>query len=252
VTLLQVENLAVNFGGIRAVDGVSLGVGSAEILSIIGPNGAGKTTLFNLVSRIFTPSAGRISFDGRDITHAPPHQLAAMGVARTFQNIELFESGTVLENLLLGRHIHRRTSLLENLFFLPKVRRAEIADREEAERVIEALGLTCHADAPVVSLSYGVRKVVELARALCVQPRLLMLDEPSSGLGAEETATMARWIDDVRTRLGIAVIMIEHDMSLVSEVSDRVIALVQGRVIAEGSAAAVQNDPEVVRAYLGG
>jgi ABC-type multidrug transport system ATPase subunit len=173
-----------------------------------------------------------------------------MGIARTFQNLELFESSTVLENLLLGRHIHRRTSLLENLLFLPKVRRAEVADRDEAERVIEALGLARIAHAPIVSLSYGVRKVVELARALCVRPRLLMLDEPSSGLGAEETATMARWINDVRTRLGIAVIMIEHDMSLVNEVSDRVIALNQGRVIAEGSATAVQNDPEVIRASL--
>jgi branched-chain amino acid transport system ATP-binding protein len=250
--LLEVDNIAVNFGGIRAVDGISLGADAAEIVSVIGPNGAGKTTLFNLISRIFEPSTGRIAFDGREITGARPHQLAAMGIARTFQNLELFESSTVLENLLLGRHIHRRTSLLENLLFLPKVRRAEVADRDEAERVIEALGLARIAHAPIVSLSYGVRKVVELARALCVRPRLLMLDEPSSGLGAEETATMARWINDVRTRLGIAVIMIEHDMSLVNEVSDRVIALNQGRVIAEGSATAVQNDPEVIRAYLGG
>ncbi len=250
--LLEVENITVNFGGIRAVDGVSLAVRAAEVLSIIGPNGAGKTTVFNLISRIFDPAAGRISFDGRDITSARPHKLAAMGIARTFQNLELFESGTVLENLLIGRHIHRRTTLVENLFFLPKLRRAEIADRDAAARVVGELGLARHADAPIASLAYGVRKVVELARALCLGPRLLMLDEPSSGLGAEETDTMARWINDVRTRLGIAVIMIEHDMSLVSEVSDRVVALNQGRVIAEGTAAAVQNDPEVIRAYLGG
>ena len=252
MTLLAVENIAVNFGGLRAVDDVSFATRAAEVLTIIGPNGAGKTTVFNLISRVFETTAGHIAFDGRDITRARPHCLAAMGVARTFQNLELFESGTVLENLLLGRHIHRRTTLVENLLFTRRVRRAELADRDEAGRVIEELGLVRYADTPIASLSYGVRKIVELARALCVQPRLLMLDEPSSGLGAEETATMARWINDVRTRLGIAVLMIEHDMSLVNEVSDRVIALNQGRIIAEGSAAAVQNDPEVVRAYLGG
>jgi branched-chain amino acid transport system ATP-binding protein len=164
--LLEVDNLAVNFGGIRAVDGISLGLDAAEILSIIGPNGAGKTTLFNLISRVFEPSAGRVAFDGRDILGVRPHQLAALGIARTFQNLELFESGTVLENLLLGRHIHRRTSLVENLLFLPQVRRAEIADRDATEELIEALDLARHADAPIASLSYGVRKVVELARAL--------------------------------------------------------------------------------------
>ncbi|MCW5772363.1 MAG: ABC transporter ATP-binding protein [Rhodospirillaceae bacterium] len=236
----------------RAVDGVSLAVGAGEILTIIGPNGAGKTTVFNLISRIFDATAGRIRFDGHDITRMRPHRLAGLGIARTFQNLELFDSSTVLENLLLGRHVHRRTNLVENFLFLPKARRAEIEDRRAAEEVIDLFGLAPHAETPIGSLSYGLRKIVELARALCIRPRLLMLDEPSSGLGAEETETMARWIGDLRRRLGLAVVMIEHDMSLVNAVSDRVVALNQGRIIAEGSAAAVQNDPEVIRAYLGG
>ncbi|MCW5738223.1 MAG: ABC transporter ATP-binding protein [Enhydrobacter sp.] len=236
----------------KAVDGVTFDVAKGEVFTIIGPNGAGKTTIFNLMSRIYEPSGGKLVFDGRDITNVAPHRIAALGIARTFQNLELFDSSTVLENLLLGRHVHRRTNLVENFLFLPKARRAEIEDRRAAEEVIDLFGLAPHAETPIGSLSYGLRKIVELARALCIRPRLLMLDEPSSGLGAEETETMARWIGDLRRRMGLAVVMIEHDMSLVNAVSDRVVALNQGRIIAEGSAAAVQNDPEVIRAYLGG
>jgi branched-chain amino acid transport system ATP-binding protein len=181
-----------------------------------------------------------------------PHEIARRGIARTFQNIELFEHATVLENLLLGRHAHKRSRFVEELLFLPRVRAHEVAHREAVERVIDFLDLQPHRDRRIASLPYGVRKVVEMGRALCAQPALLLLDEPSSGLSVEETEDMAFWIQDIRELLGVTVLMVEHDMSLVSAVSDRVLALNDGCPIAVGSPGEVQAHPEVVKAYLGG
>src|SRR5438477_7257345 len=252
VTFFAAERLAINFGGIRALDGVSFTVDPGQVFTIIGPNGAGKTTIFNLVSRIYDPSDGRLTFCGEDITRVSPHEIPRRGIARTFQNIELFEHATVLQNVLLGRHAHRRSRFVEELLFLPRVRALEIEHREAAEKVIDFLDLQRYRDSLIVNLPYGVRKVVEMARALCAEPKLLLLDEPSSGLSVEETEDMAFWIQDIRTLLGITVLMVEHDMSLVSPVSDRVLALNYGRAIALGTAREVQEHPDVITAYLGG
>jgi branched-chain amino acid transport system ATP-binding protein len=249
--LFQAEGLVINFGGVRAVDGVSFEVKAGEVFTIIGPNGAGKTTIFNLVSRIYDATSGRLVFRGEDITRVPPHEVARRGIARTFQNIELFEHATVLQNLLLGRHAHKRSRLVEELLFLPRVRALELEHRAAAEKVIDFLELQAYRDSLVVNLPYGVRKVVEMARALCTEPTLLLLDEPSSGLSVEETEDMAFWIQDIRGLLGITVLMVEHDMSLVSAVSDRVLALSYGRSIALGTAREVQEHPDVITAYLG-
>jgi len=252
MTFFKAEGLGVNFGGVRALDGVSFEVEPEQVFTIIGPNGAGKTTIFNLVSRIYDPSHGRLVFCDEDITRVPAHEIAPRGIARTFQNIELFEHATVLDNLLLGRHAHKRSRFVEELFFLPRVRAMEMEHREAAEQVIDFLDLQAYRDRLIANLPYGVRKVVELARALCTQPKLLLLDEPSSGLSVEETEDMAFWIQDIRTLLHITVLMVEHDMSLVSAVSDRVLALNYGRPIALGTPHEVQSHPEVMRAYLGG
>jgi branched-chain amino acid transport system ATP-binding protein len=246
------DALSMNFGGIKAVDRVSFTVDPGEVFTIIGPNGAGKTTIFNLVSRIYDPTEGRLIFLDEDITRLPPHGIAERGIARTFQNIELFEQATVLQNLLLGRHVRKRTKFIEELLFLPKVRRFELEHRAAVERVIDFLDLQPHRDSLIVNLPYGVRKIVELARALCTEPKLLLLDEPSSGLNVEETDDMAFWIQDIKELLGITVLMVEHDMRLVGAVSDRVLALDYGRPITTGPASEVQTHPDVIRAYLGG
>jgi branched-chain amino acid transport system ATP-binding protein len=250
--LFAARELAINFGGVQALDGVSFEVEAGQVFTIIGPNGTGKTTIFNLVSRIYDPTRGQMFFRGEDITRVPPHEIARRGIARTFQNIELFEHATVLQNLLLGRHTHRRSRFAEELLMLPRVRAFEIAEREAAEKVIDFLDLQTHRDSFIVNLPYGVRKVVELGRALCTEPKLLLLDEPSSGLSVEETEEMAFWIEDITKLLGITVLMVEHDMSLVSAVSDRVLALNYGRPLALGTAQEVQQHPDVIKAYLGG
>ena len=252
MSLFAAEGLVMDFGGLRAVDGVSFAIEPGEVFTIIGPNGAGKTTIFNLVSRIYEPTAGRLIFDGEDITRVPPHEVARRGIARTFQNIELFEHATVLQNLRLGRHAHKRSTFVEELLFLPRTRALELEHREAVEKIIDFLDLQPHRDSLVVNLAYGVRKVVEVGRALCTRPRLLLLDEPSSGLSVEETEDMAFWIQDIRSILGVTVLMVEHDMSLVSSVSDRVLAVNYGRPIALGTAREVQEHPEVIKAYLGG
>jgi branched-chain amino acid transport system ATP-binding protein len=252
VSFFAADGLVINFGGIRAVDGVSFTVDQGQVFTIIGPNGAGKTTIFNLVSRIYDPTSGRLTFCDEDITRVPPHEIARRGIARTFQNIELFEHATVLQNLLLGRHAHKRSRFVEELFFLPRVRALELAHREAVEKVIDFLDLQPYRDSLILNLPYWVRKVVEMGRALCTEPKLLLLDEPSSGLSVEETEDMAFWIQDIRTLLGITVLMVEHDMSLVSAVSDRVLALNYGRPLALGTAREVQEHPDVVKAYLGG
>jgi branched-chain amino acid transport system ATP-binding protein len=249
--LLSVRGLSVRFGGVLAVDRVSFDVASGEVFTLIGPNGAGKTTVFNLISRIYNPTSGAIEFEGGDITRVPAHRIASLGIARTFQNIELFEHATVLQNLLIGRHRHRRTNVLQELLFTPRTRAAEVEARAKVEQVIDFLDLQHHRDSMVAGLPYGVRKVVELARALATEPKLLLLDEPSSGLNVEETEDMAFWIDDICHELGITVLMVEHDMTLVSRVSDRVVALNQGQVLAVGTPREVQSHPGVVEAYLG-
>ena len=253
--LLSASELSVRFGGVLAVDQVSFDVREGEVFTLIGPNGAGKTTVFNLISRIYTPTTGSIQYKGSDglltLTEQPPHRIASLGIARTFQNIELFEHATVLHNLLIGRHTHRKTGFWSEVFFTPATRAAELEAREKAEQVIDFLDLQHHRDSLVAGLPYGVRKVVELARALCTEPRLLLLDEPSSGLNVEETDDMAFWIQDIVNELGITVLMVEHDMTLVSKVSDRVVAMNQGRVLAMGTPREVQTDPGVVEAYLG-
>lgn len=249
--LLSARDLSVRFGGVLAVNKVSFDVRRGEVFTLIGPNGAGKTTVFNLISRFYSPMAGSLTYDGRALTDLAPAQIAALGIARTFQNIELFEHATVLQNLLIGRHVHRRTQPWAEMLFLPSVRASERQTRRKVEEVLDLLELQHYRDQFVAGLPYGVRKVVELARALATEPKLLLLDEPSSGLNAEETDDMAFWIEDIQRDQGVTILMVEHDMGLVSKVSDRVLAMNQGGVLALGTPAQVQADPAVIEAYLG-
>ena len=249
--LLCARELSVRFGGVLAVNKVSFDVKRGEVFTLIGPNGAGKTTVFNLISRIYTPTSGSLEFEGRPLGDVAPHQVASSGIARTFQNIELFEHATVLQNLLIGRHIRRRTGVWSELRFTRAVRAAERETRRKVEEVIDLLDLQHYRDMLVAGLPYGVRKVVELARALATDPKQLLLDEPSSGLNVEETGDMAFWIQDIQRDLGVTILMVEHDMGLVSKVSDRVLAMNQGEVLTVGSPAEVQAHPAVIEAYLG-
>ena len=249
--ILSLKNISLNFGGIKAVDQVSLDVKEGEIFALIGPNGAGKSTMFNIISRYYTQSNGSIIYRNESIDKLQPHHLSKIGVARTFQNIELFPNSTVLQNLLVGQNSSKSSNFLQEMLFFPSVRKAEIDRRIIVEEVIDFLNLQPFRDKQISALSYGTRKIVELGRALSMQPNLLLLDEPASGLSAEETTDLAFWIEDIKKIMGITVLMVEHDLNLVGKVADRVGALVEGKLVAVGSLKEIQANKKVVEAYIG-
>ncbi len=250
--ILDVRGVSKIFGGVKAVDDVSLKVMPGEIVSLIGPNGAGKTTTFNLISGVLPLSSGQILLNGEDTARLQGSDFAAAGIGRTFQNLALFRHGTVVENLLIGRHIHYSYSVLESLFFWGRPRRQEIAARRKVEEIIEFLEIEELRDKPVSTLSYGQQKRVELGRALACEPKLLLLDEIVAGMNREEKEDVARFTLDARDQFGVSVLMIEHDMQVVMDLSDRVYVLNFGCLIAEGTPAEVASHPEVLQAYLGG
>ena len=251
MSIFEARDITVAFGGVKALTDVSFSVDQGEIFTIIGPNGAGKSTLFNVISRIYQPNRGQIFFNNQNISKTKAHQIANLGIARTFQNLELFENATVLQNLLLGRHIYRKSNILTEVFFTPKVKRAELEHRLKVEEVIDFLDLQHYRDSLINGLPYGVRKNVELARALCTSPKLLLLDEPSSGLTNEETIDLGFWIKDIQSLLNITIIMIEHDMSFVNKVSDRLLALNYGEILAMGLPDEIKANENVKKAYMG-
>ena len=249
--LLDFRDVALRFAGVKALDGVSFDVQPGELFAIIGPNGAGKTSIFNVLSGIYHPQQGLVRFDGRELLGMPPHRIAQLGIARTFQNIELFENLTVLDNLMLGRHGPVRYGTLSALAYAGRARREEVRHRAAVEQIVDFLEIEAHRRYPVRLLPYGVQKRVELGRALAMEPKLLLLDEPVAGMNVEETEDMARFILDIREELGIPMILVEHDMGVVMDLADRVLVLDFGRPIALGTPDEVQRNPDVIRAYLG-
>ena len=248
---LSVRGVSKNFGGVRAVENIDLDVRKTEILSIIGPNGAGKTSLLNMISGFYKPDSGQILLDGFDITGRKPSQVAALGVARTFQNIALFSALTVLDNLMLGRHARMKAGALSSVIYWGLAQREDVAHREACEEIIEFLKLQDLRKLPTAALAYGLRKRVELGRALALEPKVLLLDEPMGGMNQDEREDMARYILDVNQERGITVVLIEHDMGVVMDISDRVVVLDGGRRIAAGTPDEVQRDVNVIEAYLG-
>ncbi len=249
---LVVEHLTLSFGGIKAINDVSFAVEPGEIYAIIGPNGAGKSTIFNAISRIYNPDSGSIKFRGQELLECKANQVVDLGIARTFQNIELFEKATVLENLLVGRSSKIKTGWISEWFFTKRVREEERNHRRKVEEILDLLDMQQYRYEKVGDLAYGARKNVELARALCAEPEILLLDEPASGLNPEETTDMSFWLKDIQEELGVTVVMVEHDMNLVGRIADRSMALANGEVIAIGTVEEVQSSAEVQAAYLGG
>jgi branched-chain amino acid transport system ATP-binding protein len=251
MVFFEAKGISINFGGVKALNGISFSIKKGEIFSIIGPNGAGKTTIFNCINRYYNLDDGAFIFKGRDISRFNPHKIADAGIARTFQNIELFKNMTVIDNLLLGLHRQRHTSFIQDILFTGAAGRQETHYREKAEEIIELLDLQAYRDKTIANLPYGVQKTVELGRALAMEPELLLLDEPSSGMTTDEGDDLSFWITDIREELGVSILMVEHNMRFVKELSNRVLAMSFGEEIVQGSPDDVLNHPEVLKAYLG-
>jgi branched-chain amino acid transport system ATP-binding protein len=251
-TIIDVENLSLAFGGVQALYNVSTHLLPGEIFAIIGPNGAGKTCLLNCISRFYTPQEGEIRFKGKEITRVSTHHIAKLGIARTFQNIELFKGMTVLDNIKLGRHVFLKSGILSDMLYWGRTQREELKLRQEIEeKIIDLLEIQTIRKQVVGTLPYGLQKRVELARALAMQPEVLLLDEPMAGMNLEETEDMARFIINVNQMWDVSIVLVEHDMGVVMDLSDRVFVLNFGNMIIDGTPEVVQNHPEVIKAYLG-